>query len=77
MIARHGHKVAEAQSGAEFLQKMAGGTGGLGTLQEGEAVSVFADMRASGSAPSYSGMVFDVILVDHHMSKMNGPEATR
>ena len=116
IISRHRHKVTEAHSGFEFLQKMEEPLEALlevcsltdacsAPLTVADAISTQPNQNALDNGPhensciapelqfqsventpasttfalplAYSGASYDLILMDNHMPKMRGPEATR
>ena len=72
MLTKKGHKVAFAVDGEDFLKVMRVDDGGEDAVGGGcgGALHLTASSKQAFAA-------FDVVLIDRHMPKLEGPEAIR
>ena len=69
VLIKKGHTVAFAEDGEEFMKAIQS-TGGDTKEASGKA--------SGGTAPSAPAFVqFDLVLIDRHMPKLDGPDATK
>ena len=73
VLANEGHTVSFACDGVEFLQVLRGNS------DEGDEKDEEDDDFTLARAPLLGkrSVVFDAVLIDRHMPKLDGPEAVR
>ena len=76
LLTKKGHTVAFAEDGEEFLKAMQA-KGGAVTASAAMVPSSSGGLSPTGSAALDGFAHFDVILIDRHMPKLEGPEAIR